>query len=54
MVHALNSSYSGGRARLQLEASPGKKVSISTNKPDKVVHACDPIYAEGLGRRTVI
>jgi hypothetical protein len=36
---------------------PGQKVSdipISTNNQGVAIHACDPSYAQVMGRRTVV
>jgi hypothetical protein len=41
-----------------LEVSPGKRkvreTLISTNKPHKVVHICNPSYEPDAGKRTAV
>jgi hypothetical protein len=42
-------------ARIEVWDQPRQKVrAISTNKLEVVVHACDPNYAGGIGRRITV
>jgi hypothetical protein len=55
VVHSYNPNYSGGGDQEHLRSrQPTEKVSknpISTNKPDMVVHTCNPSYERGVGRK---
>jgi hypothetical protein len=56
LIPVILATREGGRG-FHFEASPGKKVSestISTNKPDIVVHACHPSYVTGIDRRIIV
>jgi hypothetical protein len=48
-VHAYNLNYSGSGSWEDLGLSPAW-----ANKLDVVVHACNPHYAGGIGRRIIV
>jgi hypothetical protein len=44
----------GSQFEVSLDKKKKKKVRLSKNKLCKVVHACNPSYTGGRGRRTVV
>jgi hypothetical protein len=60
MDHVYSPSYLGDRRdrRILVQGQPGQKIiktpSISKNKVGMVVHACNPSYKKGMGRKSMV